>query len=75
MFDKMRAALGKVGEAVAKESSAWKIQCTTCGRQRSLASVGGIRYGASGTKFTLGLCSRCGGLRIMRIYKSERSPV
>lgn len=43
MFDKIRKAFGAVVDDLVSESNAWKIQCTTCGRQRSLASVGGIR--------------------------------
>lgn len=71
MSDEMRTAFGDASEGLAKEPGGWKIQCTTCSRRRPLGSVGGVRYGASGTKFTLGICSRCRGLRIMRIYKAE----
>lgn len=72
MFGKMRKALGGFAERVARESDAWKILCTSCGRQRSLASVGGVRYGGLGTRYTLGACSRCGGFRMLRIYKPEK---
>lgn len=69
MFDKVRKAVDGVAQNIARESRAWKIQCVSCGRQRSLASVGGVRYGGFGTRYTLGTCSQCGGFRVMRIYK------
>ncbi|PZR33034.1 hypothetical protein [Caulobacter segnis] len=74
MFGKIRKAFGNFAEDVVRESHAWKIQCTSCGRQRSLASVGGIRYGGFGTSYTLGMCSQCGGFRMLRIYKPEKPP-
>lgn len=72
MFDKIRKAFGAVVDDLVSESNAWKIQCPTCGRQRSLASAGGIRYGAFGTSYTLGTCSQCGGFRMLRIYKPRK---
>lgn len=72
MFGKIRKAFDGFVEDVGRESRAWKIQCTTCGRQKSLASVGGVRYGAMGTSYTLGTCSKCGGFRMLRIYKPRQ---
>lgn len=51
----------------------WKIQCVSCGSQKSLASAGGVRIGGAGTSFTLGRCSHCKGFRIMRIHRPSRS--
>ena len=50
----------------------WKIQCVSCGRQKSLAEVGGARIGGSGTKYTLGRCSSCRGFWIMKIHRPSR---
>lgn len=69
MFEKIRDAMKSFGEDVARQSREWKIRCTKCGHQKSLASVGGVRYGAAGTTYTLGTCSKCGGFRILKIYR------
>ncbi len=69
MFNFIRKSVGNLVEDIASQSREWKIQCTKCGRQKSLASVGGVRYGAAGTKYTLGTCSKCNGLRILKIYR------
>lgn len=50
----------------------WKIQCVSCGRQKALAEVGGVRIGGFGTKYTLGRCSHCRGFRILKIHRPSR---
>ncbi|RRN65347.1 hypothetical protein [Caulobacter sp. 602-1] len=70
MFEFIRKGFGNLAEDIARQSREWKIRCTKCGHQKSLTSVGGIRYGAAGTKYTLGTCSKCNGFRILKIYRS-----
>lgn len=69
MFDFIRKGVEKLGEDMLRQSREWKIRCTKCGHQKSLAAAGGIRYGAAGTTYTLGTCSKCGGFRVLKIYK------
>jgi len=54
----------------------WHARCTRCGRTRTLASVGGIRLGASrsATKATVGWCRGCRGLRLIRIIHRDHLP-
>ncbi|MGZ8364098.1 MAG: hypothetical protein ACXWVO_09615 [Caulobacteraceae bacterium] len=65
------AGFRKVGADMARESAAWRIRCEACGRDRSLRSVGGVRYGAFGIKHTLGFCSGCKTVRPLKIYRPE----
>lgn len=69
MFRKIAQAFQRLGADIQRETAAWKIRCTVCGRQKALAAVGGIRYGASGVKHTLGYCSQCKSLRMLKIYR------
>ena len=52
----------------------WHARCTKCGRTRRLADVGGVRIGAykGSTKYTLGYCRGCEGLRIVRVIHASR---
>jgi len=58
MFDIIRKRVEKLGEDMLRPSREWKIRCTKCGHQKSLAAAGGIRYGAAGTVYALGTCSK-----------------
>ncbi len=47
-----------------QHAEGWRLRCKTCGKTRSLASVGGVRMGAASVgKVTLGWCSTCQGLK------------
>lgn len=52
----------------------WFIYCTKCRRTRTLEEVGGIRFAANkgATKYTLGYCKSCKGLRIARVIHESR---
>ncbi|WP_454759102.1 hypothetical protein [Caulobacter segnis] len=50
----------------------WKIQCVSCGHQKSLAEAGGVRVGGAGTSYTLGRCSQCRGFRILKVHRPSR---
>ena len=68
------ARFHKLGEDMARESAAWRIRCEACGRERSLRSVGGVRYGAFGIKHTLGFYSGCRTVRPLKIYRPQKTP-
>ncbi|MEJ2815415.1 MULTISPECIES: hypothetical protein [unclassified Caulobacter] len=75
MFKAIARAFRNLGDDIARESAEWKMRCTVCGREKSLLAAGGIRYKAAGEKHTLGFCSRCGALRMLKIYRPAKSPV
>ena len=64
----------RLGADIERESREWRIRCTHCGRDRSVWSAGGIRYKAIGVKHTAGFCSRCGCMRILRLYHPVKAP-
>ena len=55
------------------ESREWMVQCPKCGNEKSLWDAGGLRYKGAGTVRRLGKCSRCGQLRLLRIYHVQES--
>lgn len=60
-------------EAMAADSHRWKVRCLTCGHERSIWELGGIRWGASSSgKRVLVRCPRCGRLRCASVTKSDR---
>ena len=52
------------------ETRLWSVECTTCGNQRNLWDLGGIKYKAYGTSYTIGKCPDCQVRRGLRIWKS-----
>ena len=42
------------------ESRAWMVRCRSCGFERSIWELGGIRWKATGSKLTWGRCPNCG---------------
>ena len=57
-----------------QDSRAWKITCPSCGLERSVWEMGGIRYGAGGAKRTKGRCVRCGYLGWHEERRDENMP-
>lgn len=53
------------------DSRRWRIQCNTCGHDRSIWDIGGIRYKAVGKSRTIIRCPRCDRLRAHTIAKRE----
>jgi hypothetical protein len=51
----------------------WMVQCQSCGFERSVWELGGIRWKASGTKRTFGRCSNCGQLSWHKVYHRART--
>ena len=46
--------------AMETESRAWMVRCRSCGFERSIWELGGIRWKATGSKWTWGRCPNCG---------------
>ncbi len=51
------------------ETRKWVVECTTCGDQRDLWDLGGIKYKARGTSYTVGKCYACNARRTFKIWK------
>ena len=51
------------------ESREWMVRCRSCGFERSIWELGGIRWKATGTKWTWGRCSNCGKRGWHKIYR------
>ncbi len=45
--------------AMEDESRTWMVRCRSCGFERSLWELGGIRWKGSGKSWTWGRCSHC----------------
>ena len=58
-------------EDMKKESMSWMMQCSNCKYERSIWSMGGIRWKAAGTPKVSRLCMNCGQLNWHLIYKKE----
>jgi len=53
------------------ESRQWRVRCQSCGFEQSVWDMGGIRWKASGTKWTWGRCSNCGKRTWYKIYRRD----
>jgi hypothetical protein len=60
-------------EEMRAESLSWMIRCT-CGFERSIWEIGGIRWKAKGNPRKLTVCSRCGERTWHTIYQKSSSP-
>lgn len=58
------------GSGVERESREWMVECGHCHHTDSVWDLGGIRYKASGTKRSGGLCRKCGRFSMRRVYRS-----
>ena len=57
------------GPDVERDTRQWRIECPQCGHNADLWERGGVRYKASGTKWTLGQCSACGHRGRIKIHR------
>ena len=55
------------------ESRAWMVRCRSCGSERSIWELGGIRWKATGSKWTWGRCSTCGKRGWQKIYRRDQT--
>ena len=46
--------------AMEEESKQWMVKCSNCGHERSIWSMGGIRYKAAGNPRMNRICPNCG---------------
>ena len=53
------------------ESREWMVHCASCGFERSIWELGGIRWKAQGTKRTWGRCPDCGKRGWHKIYRRD----
>lgn len=51
------------------ESKTWMLCCRVCGHERSYWEAGGIRWGASGTKYIWYACPNCQRRRWHKVYQ------
>ncbi len=51
------------------ESRAWMVRCRSCGFERSIWELGGIRWKAKGSKWTWGRCPHCGKRGWHKVYR------
>lgn len=59
-----------LGPGVERESRAWMVECGHCNHTDNVWDLGGIRYKASGTKRSGGVCRKCGRFSMRRVYRS-----
>lgn len=62
--------VGDQGE-IARQTRQWEIRCNTCGNSKCLWEAGGIRYRARGKKSALGMCSKCGTRRWLKVQRKD----
>jgi hypothetical protein len=66
-----RRASPDLGARMEAETRQWIVRCLTCGHERDLWEVGGVRYRASrgGRSWTVLRCPSCGRLRCNLVYR------
>jgi hypothetical protein len=59
------------------ESRTWMVRCRSCGFERSIWDLGGIRWKAKGSKLTWGRCPNCGkrGWHAISRHDQTKSPI
>ncbi|MBA2595999.1 MAG: hypothetical protein M3Q50_07110 [Chloroflexota bacterium] len=55
------------------ESRNWIVRCRSCGFERSLWELGGIRWKATGSKWTWGRCPNCGKRGLHTISRRDQA--
>jgi hypothetical protein len=63
-----RTAKPSLRERMEAESRQWICRCLTCGNERSVWEMGGVRYKAAGRSRALMRCPKCERLRCHLIY-------
>ena len=58
-------------EEMESESRAWMLHCNTCGLERSVWDVGGVRWKAAGSPSRRMRCSRCGRATWHTLYHKQ----
>ena len=60
-----------MAESMEAESRQWMVCCRSCGFERSIWELGGVRWKAKGTSWTWGRCPTCRKLGLHKIYHRE----
>ncbi len=65
-----------LGARMETQTRQWIVRCLTCGHERNLWEVGGVRYRSTGGRsWTVLRCPNCGRLRCNLVYRpSVRTP-
>jgi hypothetical protein len=58
-------------EEMEAESRAWMLRCKTCGLERSVWEMGGVRWKAVGRPSRLAYCAQCGRATWHTLYRKQ----
>jgi len=67
----MKILPARWAEDMRADSERWKIRCPSCGHERSIWEIGGIRWRAAGQPRRLWRCRECGKVAWHIIYRKE----
>ena len=63
-------------DRIQQSSERWMVQCTKCKSERSIWSIGGIRFGAaSAGKRIAAQCTHCGRVVPARVYLRDAAEI
>ena len=57
--------------AMEAESKLWTVKCSNCSHERSIWSMGGIRYKAAGNPRIYRVCANCSQRSWHMVYKKQ----
>jgi hypothetical protein len=60
-----------VASSMEAESREWMVRCRSCGFERSMWELGGIRWKAKGTKWIWGRCPNCRKRGWQKVYRRD----
>lgn len=66
-----RFVSGSAAASMEAKSHEWMVRCRSCGFERAIWDLGGIRWKAMGNKWTWGRCSDCGKRGWHKIYRRD----
>ena len=66
-----RLVPGSWAESMERESRTWMLRCRSCGFERSIWDLGGIRWKARGKSATWRRCAGCGKRGWHTVYRRE----
>ncbi len=67
----MRILPERWAQDMERDSRRWTFRCDTCGLERSVWDIGGIRWKATGNSRTLLRCPQCGKTRVHSLYRRD----
>ncbi len=69
----LKSRWARVRASMEADSRLWMVRCRTCGHERSIWELGGIKWKAKGTSWTIGRCPSCRKLRIHKVDRREQT--